>query len=581
MNATIRKSGGGFFVVRSDGVQWLGATWPTGAVGSFARRKSASVFARDRVAVDDGYGIDDQIDRAREEVEGGRAKSVVVARAVGRFGDSTLYERAYDVLGEEGTAPDFFEVAKHVGDRETKTVHLQITKAAKARRIEGLASTPNIDRDYDVVEPTAFAEFMPKFMQNPVMLWMHDVRRPAGKVVEFEVRENGLWIAGEITDDEVWRWIDTETVRALSASFIVLDRKIENVGGSGEPGKPGITVRRITKAELLEVSVVTIPANRESLFAVAKSLSSGDDLVCRGCSCSGTTCECAEARVVVEHRPFKAAGSGPVDMRREAIAERGGREADRVAKLLDLKDAPTLRHHGVQDGDLVTSIEAVRAGLAYLACYADASSGRPLTEAERAAAWKHLGAHLADAGMELPEAPKGPAPERAAALLGASERGDWSVMFSSSKFADEEACVEWLRKHGFPKEVAAKGRPNGWRRFAAGGGDEELEAHPLEDGVRAVLYRRAMKEPMTAVTAKSDAQGGAAKPPDAPAAPAAAADPTKVEPAPDPGANKAAPATGAELVEVDSEDLSILEHADDADPGDLQRAIENVFQSDD
>jgi HK97 family phage prohead protease len=568
MLATIRKSGG-FFIVRNDGVQYLGPTWPSGAMGSFARRKSVSVFARDRVAVDDGFGVDDQIDRAREEIEAGRVTSVAVARSVGRFGDSTLYERAYDVVGDQGQPIAMTDVPSLSVGRETKTVHLQISKAAgRGRRIEGFASTPNVDRDFDVVEPTAFAELMPKFMQNPVMLWMHDATRPAGKVVEFEVREKGLWIAGEIVDEEVWKWIDAEVVRALSASFYITERKIENVVGKNA-GDPPITVRRITKAELIEVSVVTIPSNRESLFAVAKSLKNGDDLICRGCSCSGSTCECAETRAVVEHRPFKFAGSGPVDMRRDAIADRGGREADRISKLIDASDGHPIRHHGVQDGELVTSIDAVMAGMVYLVNYADASQGRALTEPERMAAWKHLSTHVVEAGMEAPEPPKGPQPERTRSLLGESSRGQWSMLFSSSKFKSADDCGKWLLAHGC-SAMSPRDDVSGWKRFGDGG-NEELEGHAIDDGIRAVLYRRA-------VNTKTNTQTEAVVPPETPAAPAVAATESATKPATVPVVTPAPVADPAsDLVEVDSDDFSILEHADVANAGDLYRAVENTF----
>lgn len=578
MSVRVSKAGG-FFVVRSDGVQHLGDSWPECAIYSAAKRRAVSVMSRDRVMLRDGHGVDDELELARAEIEVGKAKSVAVGRHVGSFGRMNLYERVFDVTAEDGKAApiEFCTTQACKDEREKKTVHFKIVKGAKARRIEGYASTPTVDRSQDVVDPTAFAESMPSFMTNPVMLFNHDMSRPVGKVVDFEVRSQGLWIVGEITDNQVWDWIDTDTVRALSASFIIQDRKIEMVG----EGPDAQMFRRITKAELLEVSVVTIPDNRTTLFSVAKALADGTDVKCGGCASAERQCTCAETKAVVEHRRFLPAKKGAVDFSREAIVELGGVGLERLCCLVEKDGAPPLRHHGVQAGDVVTSPEAVRAALAALVAYSPL--GAELSEPERAAAAKHLLLHLAEFGDQVEvDFTKGPQPELVAKLLGDSERGGWSVCFSTSTFKDPAKQREWLAAHGFA-DLQDRGEDAAWKRYGAGG-DALLERHWLDNGVCAALYLVAPRGDSVHVTKNVP---GEATPP-APAAAAAPPAPAAPQPAATTAASKASepPAASEDLVEVESADLAALERAYDAakderpvDPDDVKRGL-GMFESD-
>lgn len=54
-------------------------------------------------------------------------------------------------------------------------------------KIKGFASTPDLDRYDDIVQPTAFAEAMKTYMQNPVVLLGHDNEKPIGTVTEYDL----------------------------------------------------------------------------------------------------------------------------------------------------------------------------------------------------------------------------------------------------------------------------------------------------------------------------------------------------------------------------------------------------------
>jgi len=143
--------------------------------------------------------------------------------------------------------------------------------------IEGFASTKDIDRVDDIVEPTAFTKTLKAFMQNPVLMFNHGMgikgRDVVGKIVESEIREKGLWVKAFIseTEQELRTKIKEGLFKAFSFGFKIL--KSDMIKQAGKD------IRKIAEVELLEVSVVSIPANRRALFSVSKAFEFGTDLI--------------------------------------------------------------------------------------------------------------------------------------------------------------------------------------------------------------------------------------------------------------------------------------------------------------
>ncbi len=144
-----------------------------------------------------------------------------------------------------------------IGDITIKSSH-------KGKRlIKGMANANTVDRSNQRIEPTAFAASMTRFMSNPVMFLNHSWSIPVGRVVDFAITPEGLEITGEIGEgwaeaDLTWSMIKGGAIRAFSVGL-----RPEEI----EEDDKGVEV--ITSAELLEVSVVGIPMNAESLFDIA------------------------------------------------------------------------------------------------------------------------------------------------------------------------------------------------------------------------------------------------------------------------------------------------------------------------
>jgi HK97 family phage prohead protease len=160
-----------------------------------------------------------------------------------------------------------------------------IVKAAKAptswdpekRKARFVMSTETRDRDSDIVKTQGID--IDQFMKNPVALWMHKSDSPVGswsdleKVLSGRPRRlegdfNALPEELDQTADRVARLVDSGIVRTCSIGFMIDWNQVEYE--YDEEKRLGTFLMHAT--ELLECSIVSVPANRGAL---AKS--SGDD----------------------------------------------------------------------------------------------------------------------------------------------------------------------------------------------------------------------------------------------------------------------------------------------------------------
>lgn len=257
----------------------LGAVVSVEAPEDGEKRKAlaARMGRREHVVIMGEVPAGVEVERASDEEAGaatltitqGKVKTVV-ARAFDPavFPADEIRERYAGTDHKTHTAPEAIEP----GEFHAKVIKTATRKAPDGGLfIEGWASTKEVDRDGDIVEPAGFAEAIKYFMENPVLLYMHSMWEPCGKVVEMTIDpEAGFWIKAYISAandcEHIRTKIREEILKAFSVGFWPLDGKL--VGD----------VWHVTKFELWEVSIVSIPANRQALFSVAKALTFGTDL---------------------------------------------------------------------------------------------------------------------------------------------------------------------------------------------------------------------------------------------------------------------------------------------------------------
>jgi HK97 family phage major capsid protein len=148
-----------------------------------------------------------------------------------------------------------------------------ITKADDEKRvIEGIATTPRVDRMGDIVEPMG-AEFLP---QVPLK-WMHErgvpnighvrFNRPTKSGIPFVAQIIKYTQPGQLKDmlDLAWDSVKARAVEFVSIGFTPLRAKnaVEQMDNGG---------LRFNKYEIVELSLVDIPANQDAKIEFVRSL---------------------------------------------------------------------------------------------------------------------------------------------------------------------------------------------------------------------------------------------------------------------------------------------------------------------
>lgn len=155
-------------------------------------------------------------------------------------------------------------------DDETFSFQIKIAKKLGGGVIEGLASTPAIDRGEDIIDPEAFSKALATFLNNPVLLWNHDDNHPAiGQILKAEITDDGLFVRAQVSDREIWEKIKNGDLRAFSIGYRPLKWETETIDGK--------EVRIVKELDLLEISIVNVPMNQEAMFSMAKSVKSALD----------------------------------------------------------------------------------------------------------------------------------------------------------------------------------------------------------------------------------------------------------------------------------------------------------------
>jgi len=136
------------------------------------------------------------------------------------------------------------------------------------RTIAGIASTPDVDRSGDIVEPLGIT------YKNPLpLLLYHDARRPVGLVTFAPPTADGLAFTAELPTvdapgtlrdrvEEAWQSINAGLLAGVSIGFRDLERVFNQATGG----------LRFLKSEIVELSLVAIPANARATISSIKSL---------------------------------------------------------------------------------------------------------------------------------------------------------------------------------------------------------------------------------------------------------------------------------------------------------------------
>lgn len=150
-----------------------------------------------------------------------------------------------------------------------------IGKAADSKNgdviIEGWANKAVVDDVGDLMKFDAVD--LGRYKKNPILLYNHDRNLPIGRVIEVKVSEAGLWVKAVISNsaDTIVSYVRDLVKEGILKTFSIgFEPKEENYNRSEG-------YNEILKWRLNEISIVTLPANIDAEFSLAKSLGEAKD----------------------------------------------------------------------------------------------------------------------------------------------------------------------------------------------------------------------------------------------------------------------------------------------------------------
>lgn len=143
---------------------------------------------------------------------------------------------------------------------------VKITKIDKEERmVFGFASTDDLDSDGEVIKVSALEKALPSYMKFPTLREMHQPKA-VGRTVSAQIKsgvKNGLYIGAKVVSDEAWKMVKEGVYPAFSIGGNVLKR----------------VDKFIEELELVEISLVDVPANKSAVIELWKKDKAGSDVV--------------------------------------------------------------------------------------------------------------------------------------------------------------------------------------------------------------------------------------------------------------------------------------------------------------
>ena len=149
-----------------------------------------------------------------------------------------------------------------------KSFPISVKEISNEGYFSGYGSVFDVLDDWnDVIVRGAFTETLEA--KKPVMLWQHNSAEPIGVYEQMREDDIGLWLEGRLLLDvekgrEAYVLLKNRAIQGLSIGFVPLEWEFET--------REDKQVRIIKKVDLWEVSLVTFPANPNSLVDEVKTV---------------------------------------------------------------------------------------------------------------------------------------------------------------------------------------------------------------------------------------------------------------------------------------------------------------------
>lgn len=186
-----------------------------------------------------------------------------------------MMQCAIDTLAWQGELFDVLRVLRGgaIGEHGAP-VQLKRDARGSASRISGYASTfGTIDSAREIVMPGAFTATLAKHRAAgtmPLLLWQHNTDEPIGVWTSLKEDGQGLFADGNLITSvqrgaEAAALIAADALNGLSIGYRVLEDEVDSSG-----------IRRLLKLHLLEISIVSFPANADARLRGGKEYTAPD-----------------------------------------------------------------------------------------------------------------------------------------------------------------------------------------------------------------------------------------------------------------------------------------------------------------
>jgi len=135
--------------------------------------------------------------------------------------------------------------------------------------IEGYASTNDEDRHGDIVPASVWEAGIKNYLKNPVILAYHQHDEPVGRMTDHRIDERGLFVKARISAaaEDVFNLVKDGVLTAFSIGFRIIDAEYNSA----------LELFVVKELELHEISVVSVPANQNTLFSLSKAFDTAEE----------------------------------------------------------------------------------------------------------------------------------------------------------------------------------------------------------------------------------------------------------------------------------------------------------------
>jgi len=130
------------------------------------------------------------------------------------------------------------------------------------RIIEGYASTDTLDLEGDIVDLNATRLAVEEYQKFAAVRLMHRAQ-PIGVIERLQVDTKGLFVRVRVVADDAWKLVKEGVLKGFSIGYANAKRVADTV-------KTGVS--RMISYDLIEISLVDAPANRDCSFVLTKAM---------------------------------------------------------------------------------------------------------------------------------------------------------------------------------------------------------------------------------------------------------------------------------------------------------------------